>query len=801
MATRQEKDPMPEGNEQLAQPARSLVEGFQPLVPPPPGSQSASHWLQHIYVKNGSPATFGHVVSKQWRSDNLKRRSTWAVVRTPLEVNLLKQDLISGDASDILGGAIDERTVTTPSVDLPDSNAGIVIVTFEYLVKFLSDCLQPAKKDDDEDEEEDEEEDGEEENKGVEWNSGWDTEWGNPTFVMNFAFGDMSFEMAFTCPLIVALIEANLRRDVDTLMACTVSNVDSAYFGWSGVKTQKVHKSVKRTLSYRTNDSWGGHDRKNSFKEMERLLSDVADEDPPTEGKRTLLLMDPSMLKYFAENQAPQFANKAELLREPGTAKIICVNNKTTYLGQVSGISNVVIFPYADGFKSLSEQTVSGTDKYGVLRSRAEMRYYAGCNQESTPQPQIDIPMRHKKFDALTTYCETSAAHNKDLARLLVCCKLIWPHPAFADMPVLLPQDEKVVICQIGYLCSMGILNRTLELPAEEDLVGSWEKQDLFRMMSLTNVGRKTGMLLKQGVWSVHSAHLLAQLFATSGEPGSLDKNSIAVREAVSAFSVLTEISERGETDINAVVASVKGQHGERSWYEEHLKGVAKNKAGRGPIWMALGIWRFLMHDYKLRGSLRWSQSLKKPQPWPSQLLNKELFIDVERSFRWDERLEAFNTICEQLSEERPAIELGDTPLTPQELLYIEVALVKAFMDRIMVVEDHGENFLGWDLASGIQLGRPPPRQEPQIWWESRRRKDRLKNGKMFPVFCIYSYLVYALDPDSDTVTIQAVDATAVSARSVRLAFETSDHDYKVRYPSNIRLVRDRINQASGGGS
>ncbi|KAG8166219.1 hypothetical protein KVR01_004771 [Diaporthe batatas] len=771
MAARQYEHLLPMGNEKLMSPLCSYVEGFTPLVPPL-GDQPAAARLQHIFVNDGSPATFGHIVAKQWRSDITRGRSTWAVVRKPLEVGLLRQDLVSGGASDVLGQHISGEYVTTSSGDEPIASSGVVIITFQHLIKVLSERLQPAGEDEDDDER-------------AHWDSDWDTVLGNPTFVMNFAFGDMSFEIAFSCPLVAALIEASTRDGVYKPMACTVSNDKRPYFGraWRGVKTQEISTlgTGQTALGFHGHESQQADGPTGTPGRIERLLSEINSEGSRA-GGRTLLLMDPSLLQYLPEGHGLQFADRPEFLRGPGAVEDICLDNKTTYTGQVSGIDEIVILPYADGFSVVRGQSVLCTDKLGVRRSQAEVRYYGSCNQESEPQPRARVLMTHEEFAQLSPHCETSAAHTQDLARLLVCCKLVWPGLAFADMPVLLPSDKHAVCDQEDVLVTMGVLA----------MPGSGNEP--CRGTVLTSLGRTTGMLLKQGVRSVHSAHLLAQLSAAEGGSAALDKDSSATREAILALAILTEINARGETNTSRVVSSVEGRHGDRSWYEDNLKGVAKGKAGRGPIWLALGIWHFLMHNYMLRGTLRWGLSLGKKNPWPSKLLNGgEILIDVERSLRWDRRLEGFNDIRAQLSGEKPVHELGDTPLTRQELLAVEVALVRAFADRIMVVQDHGDTFVAWDMASGVELDRPFPTQEPQVWWDSCRSSDALPGGETSPVFCVYTYLVSALGPDGKTVVRQAADPTHVSARSVRLALEGTNRWQQVR----LQLAIDRV---PGGG-
>lgn len=94
--------------------------------------------------------------------------------------------------------------------------ASLVIITFERLFRELCECFtreRPLPPDLD-----------------------------SPTFVMDFAWGDMRFEMAFACSLVARWIDGAIESSDMAVMACTVSNDNQPYFGrrWRQAEMQKI---------------------------------------------------------------------------------------------------------------------------------------------------------------------------------------------------------------------------------------------------------------------------------------------------------------------------------------------------------------------------------------------------------------------------------------------------------------------------------------------------------------------------------------------------------------------------------
>ena len=88
---------------------------------------------------------------------------------------------------------------------------------------------------------------------------------------------------------------------------------------------------------------------------------------------------------------------------------------------------------------------------------------------------------------------------------------------------------------------------------------------------------------------------------------------------------------------------------------------------------------------------------------------------------------------------------------------------MRAFMDQILIIKDHGKDFIAWDMASGHEVDRPFKSQEVQIWWEDCRARDALKTGEMcLAIFYIYNCLAKGLGPDGRRVILTPIDATYV---------------------------------------
>ncbi|KAL1883923.1 hypothetical protein Daus18300_000031 [Diaporthe australafricana] len=781
MATEQDGN-MPPLGEQLEPPVLNSIEAFKPLVPKD-GMASTSQRLQHIYVTNGSPSSFGHVVSKQWRSDSAIGRNTWAVLGTEDEVAILLADLINGDITDVPGQAMDVESMVAPAPTEALSGLGtcrLVFVTFKHLVRVLSECFL----------------------KGPTW--GWDAMFGSPTVVMNFASGDMTFEMAFACPLLARLIEDTIGTSLQTIMACTVSNDNMPYFGkeWRDVQMQEITvltrapRPAMEFMHYAVDQSESPEEMKEAVSNSRRKNSRNGVK------KRSLLVAGNPLLSevsWTSKDPKPIFARELHVLRQDATRDLV-IDDKMAHFGCVSNVGDVIIQPFTAGCTFDRLQLTWGAGEHCLPRSQVEINYHSQHCQESAAQPNILVLASKEQFDSLPAHCETSIAHGAELARLLICCKLIWPGVPIANIPVLLPENENFTMHQLRFLSVKRLVVRPLkDIPGEATRPGKREMPHLYMTMTMTKLGHTTATILMHGVQSLHSAHLLGQLLDPTGGVDGLSYMNVGIVDAILALAVLTETRDDGETQLKAVISMRKPQPSSRDWYEG-LRGVGAGQAGRGPMWLAVGIWQKLMTDHSLRGPLEYCG--RRP-PEKCVAVNHGC-IDLFNfaTLHWDRRLVVMNSICASLYGISPAGLLSTTTLGDQELLAVEVALVRAFMERIICVVKYGEEFEARDMASGCVVGRPFRSQEAQIWWEDCVRRDTLPNGRKPPVtFWVYSHLIYSgSDYDDGGVIRIPQDLAHVSFRAYRLAHEGTSLFWRVQSAlDHVRSMMERHARGADG--
>lgn len=83
--------------------------------------------------------------------------------------------------------------------------------------------------------------------------------------------------------------------------------------------------------------------------------------------------------------------------------------------------------------------------------------------------------------------------------------------------------------------------------------------------------------------------------------------------------------------------------------------------------------------------------------------------------------------------------------LTADEVLAVEKAVLRAYLDKIICVKDPGYwDFRAWDLMSGQDVGRPLDCQMSQLWLNDCQDRDALPSRETQPViFCIYTYAMH----------------------------------------------------------
>lgn len=184
----------------------NTLENFQPLVP----TLSPSPRLQHISTPQGSSASFAYIVAKQWRADVASNRKTWAVVGTDVEAKFLYKDLVAGTVADTPVSSINRESIllSTRAGDCATYRQPGQLVIMPYLhlreLLFLGLFVDiPLVS--------------------------WIGTLGGPTIVMDFNWGKVSFDMAFSCSLIAKYVETSSNMRTNVFMACTVSDNNATY--------------------------------------------------------------------------------------------------------------------------------------------------------------------------------------------------------------------------------------------------------------------------------------------------------------------------------------------------------------------------------------------------------------------------------------------------------------------------------------------------------------------------------------------------------------------------------------------
>lgn len=715
----------------------STLENFRPLAP----TMSASHRLQHISTPNGSSASFAHIVATQWRADVTSNRKTWAIVGTDVEAGFLYRDLVANAVADTSESSINRESVilSTRAGDCTTYRrpGQLVIMTFSHLreLLFLGFLVNlPLLS--------------------------WIGTLGGPTVVMDFNWGKVTFDMAFSCSIIAKYVKTSINKRTNVFMACTVSNNTTTYFG-----EVNQHIQVQRVLT-----PFDAHDVKLRFFENQSPRESLVK--PPRTGnghnesrRRVLLVMDGYELP---DDIVPQSLDSSDLV-STGELELPVLDVGMSYVGGISGLRGVIIWPYTSaGWEMCKGQPTRCSDLHRMARSQAEVYYYSRYMHD-TDDAEAAIMQTEEEFNtSLPAICDTPPAHTVDLTALLICCKLVWPSTAIAKLPVYLPQDKQALTSQVQTLVMKGILEIS---PGKSTPLDPSELSILDTKTALTNTGKTTAALSVSTIDSPHSAHLLAQLLDPNGPDPALSQASEAVVNAILSLAVVTE-SLDGATRINEVIALQKDTFGDDEWYNTELYGVGAGEVWRGPIWLALAIWQKLRDNYLWR--VPFEDYDDEAHDDRLTLNNGELHVYPYRTYEWDTAFETIVDAAHARGLDMP--DLSDTArLTAEEMIAVEKALVRAYLDKLIYLKDHGDGLVdAFHLLTGREIRRPFDSQARQIWWSECQRRTALmsRDGSQACVFFIYTHMRYGMDEILDEVAPIPLDMTYVSYTAVELVLE-----------------------------
>lgn len=705
------------------------LSNFQPLAP----TLSPSHRLQHISTPNGSSASFAHIVAKQWRADVACGRKTWAVVGTNDEARFLYKDLVACAVADTPESSINRESLilSTRAEDCTKRRepGQLVVMPYSQLRELLFLGLfvdLPLVS--------------------------WIGTLGGPTIVMDFNWGKVTFDMAFSCSLIAKYVKASRNKRTNIFMACTVSDNTTTYFGEVNqhIKVQQLMTPFDSNVVKLT--FCGQH------KSRESTLTQSGTEDE-LRGARYLLVADEHQLPGGI---VPQSLNS---LNSTNTEEVEfpLLNRGMSYVGCISNLIGVVVWPFTSAAWVVCEgQPTRCHHPYRTARSQAEIHYYTRYMHELV-EPEAVIMQTEEQFNNLPATCDTSPAHTVDLTDLLIRCKLLWPRTAISKLPVYLPQDKQALASQVQILAMKGILEAASGMSTP---LGHSELSILDTKTVLTTTGKTTASFLWSTIKSPHSAHLLAQLLDQDSPDPALSQTSEAVVNTILSLVAVTE-SSHGATNIHEAIVLQKDAKGDDEWYNTELHGVGAGEAWRGPIWLALSIWQRLRVDRKWRVPVEvYDEEIHN---FRLSLNNGELFVYRSLTYEWDTAFDTAVDAAHARGLDWP--DLSDTArLTDEEMIAVEKTLVRAYLDKVIYVTETSDGlFEATHLLTGREMRRPFDSQARQIRWSECQRRTALmsRDGSSANVFFIYTHLRYGKDKILGDVAPIPLDNTYVSFMSV----------------------------------
>lgn len=331
-----------------------------------------------------------------------------------------------------------------------------------------------------------------------------------------------------------------------------------------------------------------------------------------------------------------------------------------------------------------------------------------------------------------------------------------------------LPQDKQNLANQLQSFVMKGLLEIA---PWESTPLDESGLSILDTKTVLTTTGKTIATLSVRTLDSTHSAHLLAQLLDPDGSDTALSQTSEAVVNAVLSLVAVTE-SLYGATTINDTIVLQKDARGDREWYGTELHGVGTWEAWRGPICLALSIWQNVRAECPWRASFR--PMAGQNQNNRVRLNNGELLVYLSLTLDWDTAFETAAAAARARGLDVP--ELSNTArLTADEMLAVEKALVRAYLDKIIYVTEIGvSTFKAKHLLSGRKILRPLDSQARQVWWAKCQAHTALlsRESPCAKPFFIYTHMRYEKDEMLGDVGPIPLDVTYVSPTAVELVLE-----------------------------
>lgn len=735
-----------------------MLTNFTPIKPvTDPASRELT---EQVIIKNSSAEGFAYVLLKQWRGDSTSnpQRETWGVVQTPVEVGLVYKDLSEGHISD---GSDPAAGQLATGVTGGTEKGKLSITTFGELAVALLRTLRgsvPFPED--------------------------------VSIVMNFGYGLVTFDMAFVSTSLVRLMKNSVAAGNNTLAVCTVSNNSRSFFG-RGWPPRAIHEIDNEENSmdryeWRSAPAGAQEGAEDTGGALDLFRGACQQEGHE---KRVVLFM--SLWRRYAGDLDPRKYFRVQRISAPAvvhthkyelsdhtTGTNIAIDSGVTYVGPFKNVGRVLVPWHTPGFEfdSRSSQVVMNQS---CRRSKSEIEYASRIRGEGGHSPQVHCDMTLSEFRSAPQVPTTSPAHTQDLARLLLIYIHTWAGSdlPLADIPATLPADEYTVEEQVRRLMLKGLVE--VQAPPSNPFAAVGRRR-LHSVLKLTGVGSTTTeLLMTMSIESVHVAHFLAQLL------GGHTAASEAAKAAV--FNIATVLETAGGLTKLASIVNTSGATQKIIEDYKSATGAEKGAAanlGHGPLWLSLTLWYEMRVDKNYRAEESAYQHADGPAPQVDLLacVGKvdQLIINSMRSFEWDHTLAKVREILTGSQEDEY---LFEDELSREDLLSIEQALVRAYLDKLVYIPlSHGignETPFAYDLTSNRPIQSPGGSQKYQLDEEHCRNADRLPDGRPPPgIFCFYTYLEMWED-ESGQPRWSGQDMTHVSWEAVWRVLKDSKDCYE----------------------
>lgn len=736
-----------------------MLTNFTPIKPVT--DPTSRELTEQVITKNSSAEGFAYVLLKQWREDTTSdpQRETWGVVQTPIEVGLVCGDLSDGHISDGPAPAITADQLAM-GVTGGTEKGKLSITTFTDLAVAVIRTLRgdvPFPE--------------------------------NVSIVMNFGYGLVTFDMAVVSTSLVKLIKNSVAAGNNTLAVCTVSNNNRGFFGrgWPSRVVHEIDSEETNMHRYEWRSAaagaQGGEDTGGALDLFHGACQQKGHE------KRVVLLMslyrdsvgDLDAETYFRAhiNSEPAIvhSHKHEL-SPPTTGTNIAIAAGIAYVGPVKNVGRVLVPWHVRGFEFDSRSSQVVMNQFS-RRSRSEIEYASRIRGEGGHSPQVYCDVTLAGFQGAPQVPTTSPAHTRDLARLLLVYIHTWAGSdlPLADMPVTLPADEYTVEEQVRRLMLKGLVE--VHAPPANPFAAVGRRR-LHSVLKLTEVGSTTAeLLMTMSIESIHVAHFLAQF---------LGGHTAASEAAEAAFFNIATVLETagGLTKLERIVNTSGATQKTIEDYKSATgveKGAAAN-LGHGPLWLCLTLWHEMRVDKNYRDEESAYQHAGGPPPLMDLLdgmgKGKQLIINNMRSFEWDHTLA---NLREVLMRSREKECLFEDDLSREDLLSIEQALVRAYLDKLVYIPlSHGvgnETPFAYDLTSNRPIQNPGGSQAYQLDEQHCKKAEKIPNGRSPPgIFCFYTYLEM-MEGESGQPRWSGQDMTHVSFEAVWRVLKDTTGSYE----------------------